>query len=939
MAVITETAGDAAAELADASYALNLGDTFEGTFEDNEDVDLVRVELAADTIYDFRLTAENGTDSAAYDYTKRVELVLYDSAGREIRDGAEMPGGSVLILQPPAAGTYYLKAHAPHKGVSGNYEITLVENTIPVGSHDELAAFLVDDYWEGPAPRSILSPSEDGLLTYNDQAMSEAHQTLARLSLETWADIIPVRFEFAEQDADITFSYSEHGDNRADVYTGDVFLAASGQDSLFVYIHEVGHLLGLGHPGHYPLENATEPHFFGNSETEYLLDSTQATIMSYIHTHRTTFIDADYNLPVTPMVADIIAVQSIYGVADTTRNGDTVYGYQTNAGGHLGEFFALWTGQRNPLIDVHVGSDNQPTLVDIDGDGDLDLVVHGRVDGTGIEFHENTGDSENPVFTPREGDANPFDVVGAYTFGEIRFGDLDGDGDQDLILWNYNYYENTGTSAAPAFAQRSGAANPLEGLRALGAESYTPYPVDLDNDGDLDFVVSGYDQDNQHFHFGYAENTGTATTPAFTLREADANPFEEITSTRPSLALADLDNDNDLDLVVSQGEDYALDYHENTGSPESPAFTDVTGEDDPFHATAYFIAASPALVDLDGDNDLDLAVGRYDGHISYLVNAGTQDAPDYQPTHYTSTANTGPGLTLYDTGGTDTLDVRTDHADQTIDLRPEGISSVYGARGNLVIARGTVIENVVAGHGDDTVIGNDAANVLDGRAGNDVLRGGPGADSLSGGPGQDTASYSGSPDGVTVRLHNISAAANGDAEGDTFPSTVNVAYTDADGVEQTESVPDIEHLIGSSHNDILAGDSRDNRLVGGAGDDTLYGGPGGGDDVMAGSSGNDRLFGGQGDDTLNGGAGDDSLAGGPGGDVFVFGPGDGADTVTDFASGTDKVDLTAFEVESVDDVSMATGDDGVTIDLTDIDGGSILLADITTLPAAGDFLV
>ena len=71
----------------------------------------------------------------------------------------------------------------------------------------------------------------------------------------------------------------------------------------------------------------------------------------------------------------------------------------------------------------------------------------------------------------------------------------------------------------------------------------------------------------------------------------------------------------------------------------------------------------------------------------------------------------------------------------------------------------------------------------------------------------------------------------------------------------------------------------------------------------------------------------------------MFGPGDGADTVTDFASGTDKVDLTAFEVESVDDVSMATGDDGVTIDLTDIDGGSILLADITTLPAAGAFLV
>ena len=87
------------------------------------------------------------------------------------------------------------------------------------------------------------------------------------------------------------------------------------------------------------------------------------------------------------------------------------------------------------------------------------------------------------------------------------------------------------------------------------------------------------------------------------------------------------------------------------------------------------------------------------------------------------------------------------------------------------------------------------------------------------------------------------------------------------------------------------------------------------------------------------GTGDDRLAGGPGADVFVFGPGDGADTVTDFSSGTDKLDLTAFEIESVEDLDMAAGDDGVRIDLTDIDGGSILLADLTTLPDAGDFLV
>ena len=63
---------------------------------------------------------------------------------------------------------------------------------------------------------------------------------------------------------------------------------------------------------------------------------------------------------------------------------------------------------------------------------------------------------------------------------------------------------------------------------------------------------------------------------------------------------------------------------------------------------------------------------------------------------------------------------------------------------------------------------------------------------------------------------------------------MDVAHTDAEGVEQTESLPDVESLTGSAHNDILAGDRRDNAIDGRAGDDTLYGGPGGGDDMMNG---------------------------------------------------------------------------------------------------------
>ena len=150
-----------------------------------------------------------------------------------------------------------------------------------------------------------------------------------------------------------------------------------------------------------------------------------------------------------------------------------------------------------------------------------------------------------------------------------------------------------------------------------------------------------------------------------------------------------------------------------------------------------------------------------------------------------------------------------------------------------------------------------------------------------------------------MRLHNLSAT-GGDATGDTFPYRVDVAWTDSDGVEQTESLPDVEHLSGSAHNDVLAGDRRDNVIDGGAGNDTLYGGPGGGDDRLDGGPGNDRLYGGQGRDRLAGAAGDDRLVGGPGADVFVVGPGEGQDTVTDFTDGEDRIDLTAFGLAGID---------------------------------------
>ncbi len=154
---------------------------------------------------------------------------------------------------------------------------------------------------------------------------------------------------------------------------------------------------------------------------------------------------------------------------------------------------------------------------------------------------------------------------------------------------------------------------------------------------------------------------------------------------------------------------------------------------------------------------------------------------------------------------------------------PASISTrrpVQPIRPTLTIAAGTVIENAVTGDGNDTLIGNDIANILLGMRGNDTLDGGAGADTLDGGVGVDTASYVRSTVAVDVNLTRATQV-GGHAQGDVLVS--------------------IENLVGSNLNDVLTGDAIANILDGGAGNDILRGGAG--NDILRGGLGNDTLVG------------------------------------------------------------------------------------------------
>ena len=260
----------------------------------------------------------------------------------------------------------------------------------------------------------------------------------------------------------------------------------------------------------------------------------------------------------------------------------------------------------------------------------------------------------------------------------------------------------------------------------------------------------------------------------------------------------------------------------------------------------------------------------------------------------------GEGLDIMEGGlGNDTYIV-DDAGDVIVELTGGGLDTVsIDAASNVDYTLAADLENLIlngTANGQDGT-GNNLDNVITGSAARNAISGLAGADTLYGGGENDTMNGGDGDDTMYGELNLV-------------PSDPNFAITGNDTMNGGNGN---DTMFGENGNDTMNGDAGNDTMNGGAGNDTMSGGTG--TDTLNGDAGNDTLNGDAGSDTLNGGDGNDRIVGGA--DVDVLSGGAGSDVfaftnaahignnqanlerITDFVTGTDRIDLSAIDANTL----------------------------------------
>jgi len=338
------------------------------------DQDWYRVTLVAGQTYTFAL---NGMGQGAL---RDPTLSLRSASGVELAadDDSGPLSGAQLTYTASATGTYYIAASA-YSTYTGQYMLTVNDGTTPYApavTLTDVADYLTNTYWEvtGTTARHWASST----ISFNVDALEPERAALARIAFQLWADVANLTFVETHGAANITIDDTQSGAyatstvNGAGLITSSFINVATGWHggiddidsyTLQTFVHEIGHSLGLGHGGPY---NGAAVYGVDNV---YANDTWQWSVMSYMA--QSNYDGVTYRFAMSPMMADILAIQNLYG-ASNARGGDTVYGFGSTAGSIYD--FAAYTSAPSLTIYDAGGTDtlnasgyNQAQLIDLRG--------------------------------------------------------------------------------------------------------------------------------------------------------------------------------------------------------------------------------------------------------------------------------------------------------------------------------------------------------------------------------------------------------------------------------------------------------------------------------------------------------------------------------------------------------------------------------------------
>ena len=311
----------------------------------------------------------------------------------------------------------------------------------------------------------------------------------------------------------------------------------------------------------------------------------------------------------------------------------------------------------NPFENIDLNPDPQPSFVDLDNDGDMDLLVGS--DGQ-LFYYEN----HNGSYTESDAVSSAFLPNVSFLDMSVSLSDLDGDGDQDLSIvgnqaYNKYFYWNTGTKTQSVFTLAGSGGTPhspierleledLDGGVMIGYADASISWVDLDADNDYDAVVGG-----KLGWFQYYENIGTRYSPHLKRRTGVDNPFDGfrvngedegngIMQYESAPYLVDWDSDGDFDMF-SSNQIAGVQYYENVGNYRNPDYRERTGLANPLDDAFLAEDAHIVITDLDCDGDWDLIYGHgdvpassqiaicdLDDEVKFLNSSRVLDLPEYK---------------------------------------------------------------------------------------------------------------------------------------------------------------------------------------------------------------------------------------------------------------------------------------------------------------------